>query len=43
MAILYHVRIIHSIEDYGSLQNAFKDGFVQEHRELAFAENQRQI
>lgn len=43
MAILYHVPIVHSIEDYGSLQDAFKDAFVKECGQAAFVEIQGRI
>lgn len=43
MAILYYVPIMDSIEDYGSLQNAFKDAFVKEYGETAFVELQHQV
>lgn len=43
MAILYHVPIIHSIEDYGPLQDEVKDAFVREYGAAVFVEMQRQI
>lgn len=43
MAVLYHVPIIHRIEDFGSLQEAIRAAFVTMHGEAAFARIQEDI
>lgn len=43
MAVLYHVPIIHRIEDFGSLQEAISTAFVRMHGEAAFARIQEDI
>lgn len=43
MPVLYYVPIIHSIEDYGSLEHAIKGAFVRQAGEAAFADLQESI
>lgn len=43
MATLYYVSIIHSIEDYGSLQEAISGAFVREYGKTTFSHIQEKI